>query len=218
MQPTTIQNFDANNVTFSTIKKNRNGGKFVSLSNGASTMYVQLPSLRAPFGVNHPDDKIKDYYLNLSLTDEIAAKFSALDERVLKFVSDNSVALLNKQVSVDVMRDVLFTPTVKPSKDGKYQPTLKLKASTREGKETAQVFNMKREEVTLDDIEKGCQIESIIELNQIWFINGKFGISLRLNQAKLSASNKLKGYAFVDTSAPNSVADEEDEIDVPEDE
>lgn len=217
MEPIKIQNFDANNVTFSAIKKNRNGGKFVSLSNGASTMYVQLPSLRAPFGVNHPDDNIKDYYLNLSLTDEISAKFSALDERVLKFVSDNSVALLNKQVSIDVMRDVLFTPTVKPSKDGKYQPTLKLKASTREGKETAQVFNSKREEVSLDDIEKGSQVESIIELNQIWFINGKFGISLRLNQAKLSASNKLKGYAFVDSSAPNSVADE-DELDVPDDE
>jgi hypothetical protein len=217
MEPTKIQNFDANNVTFSAIKKNRNGGKFVSLSNGASTMYVQLPALRAPFGVNHPDDKIKDYYLNLSLTDEIAAKFSGLDERVLKFVSENSVALLNKQVSVDVMRDVLFTPTVKPSKDGKYQPTLKLKASTREGKEPAQVFNAKREEASLDDIEKGSQVESIIELNQIWFINGKFGVSLRLNQAKLAASNKLKGYAFVDSSPTNSVADE-DELDVPEDE
>jgi len=63
--------------------------------------------------------------------------------------------------------------------------------------------------VALEEIKSGSQLESIIEFNQVWFINGKFGISARLLQAKLAPSDKLSGYSFVDTNS--------DEIDLPED-
>jgi hypothetical protein len=205
-----INNFDASNIVFSAVKKNRNGGKFVTLSSASGNMYIQLPPLRAPFGVNPPNDQVKDYYLNLSLTPDLEDKFRGIDERVLDYVHENSVALLNKQVDRNVMRDLLYTPVVRASKDPKYAPTIKFKASTGEGKNLSDVYNSNREKVTLDDISKGSNVETIIELSQIYFINGKFGVSMRLNQAKISQSNKLSGYAFVDTP-------HEEEIDVPED-
>lgn len=207
-----MNNFDASNIVFSSVKKNRNGGKFVTLSSASGNLYIQLPPLRAPFGVNPPNDQVKDYYLNLSLTPELEDKFRAIDERVLNYVHENSVALLNKQVDLNVMKDLLYTPVVRSSKDPKYAPTIKFKASTGEGKNLADVYNSTREKVTLDDITKGSTVETIIELSQIYFINGKFGVSLRLNQAKLAQSNKLAGYAFVDTATSDT-----DEIDVPED-
>lgn len=210
MEPTMINNFDASNIIFSAVKKNRNGGKFVTLSSASGNLYIQLPPLRAPFGVNPPNDQVKDYYLNLSLTPELEDTFRGIDERVLDYVHENSVALLNKQVDRNVMRDLLYTPVVRASKDPKYAPTIKFKASTGEGKNLADVYNSNREKASLDDIAKGSNVETIIELNQIYFINGKFGVSMRLNQAKISQSNKLSGYAFVDTA-------HEEEIDVPED-
>lgn len=214
MEPIRINNFDASNIVFSSVKKNRNGGKFVTLSSASGNLYLQLPSLRAPFGVNPPNDQVKDYYLNLTLTPELEDKFRAIDERVLSYVHENSVALLNKQVDLNVMKDLLYTPIIRASKDPKYAPTIKFKASTGEGRNLADVYNSNKERVSLEDISKGSSVETIIELSQVYFINGKFGVSLRLNQAKLAPSNKLTGYAFVDTSDNSG---EEDELDVPED-
>ena len=213
MEPIRMNNFDASNIVFSAVKKNRNGGKFVTLSSASGNLYLQLPALRAPFGVNSPDDKVKDYYLNLSLTPELEEKFKAIDDRVLSYVHENSVALLNKQVDINVMKDLLYTPIVRASKDPKYAPTIKFKASTGEGKNIADVYNSQREKVSLDDITKGSTVATIVEVNQVYFINGKFGVSMRLNQAKLSPSNRLTGYAFVETSDHG----DEDELDVPED-
>jgi hypothetical protein len=212
MEVVLLNNFDAHNIVFSAVKKNRNGGKFVSLTNGSGPLRIQLPTLRAPFGINPPNDKVREYYLNLSLTPDIEAKFAEFDARVLEFVCDNSVALLNKQVDINVMRDLLYTPIVRPSKDGKYAPVIKLKSSMAEGKNLPEVYNHLREKVSVDDIGKGASVTTIIELNQIYFINGKFGVSIRLNQAKLSPSNKLSGYSFIESDEPT-----EDDIDLPED-
>ena len=196
---TNINDFTAAGVHFSAVKKNRNGGKIVSLSDGTTPTYIILPYLRAPFGVNPPNDQVKDYYLNLSIDDPvIQQKFSELDDRVLSFVADNSVELLGKQISRDVMRDVLFTPSLKLSKDPKYAPTIKVKASLKDGKECAPVYKSDKSLAHIDDVVKGVKVASIIELSQIYFINGKFGISMRLNQAKLEPNNKIVTYAFPD--------------------
>lgn len=216
MEPIMINKFDASNIVFSAVKKNRNGGKFVTLSSASGNLYLQLPSLRAPFGVNPPNDQVKDYYLNLTLTPELEDKFRAIDDRVLNYVHENSVALLNKQVDINVMRDLLYTPIIRASKDPKYAPTIKFKASTGEGKNIADVYNSKKEKVDISEVTKGASLETIIEVSQIYFINGKFGVSMRLNQAKLAPSNKLSGYAFVDTKSETT--EDEEEIDIPEDE
>lgn len=211
MEPTLLTNFDASTLTFSSVKKNRNGGKFVTIT-GASgcPVYIQLPSLRTPFGINPPNDKVREYYLNLSLAPDVEAKLREVDDHVLKHVSENSVALLNKQVDIDTMRDLLYTPIVRPSADGKYAPVIKIKASMGEGKNLPDVYNNNREPISIDDITKGSNVESIVELNQVYFINGKFGVSMRLNQVKVSPTNRLRGYAFIDTAGSG------DQLDVPE--
>lgn len=207
-----IDAFDASSISFSEIKKNRNGGKFVNVK---GKTFIRFPPMRAPFGISPPKDQVKDYYLNLSIDDSaILEKLVALDDKVLQFVHENSVALLGKQVEVNVMRDLLYASVLKPSKDNKYPPTIKAKASTRDGTETSPVYNSKKELVSIDDITPGTQVSTVIELNQIWFINGKFGLSMRLNQAKLAPSNRITKYAFEDDDEP---VEEDDEIDAPED-
>lgn len=204
-----ITAINSSDIVFSAVKKNRNGGKFVTLSDGSGPVFLQLPSLRAPFGLNMPNDKAKEYYLSLSMTPEVEEKFLEIDTMVLNFVHEHCVDLLGKTIDMNVLKDILMTPIVKKPKDDKYQSTIKLKASTGDGKNMSECYNHLREEVSLDVIKPGTYLETIVELSQVYFINGKFGVSVKLLQAKLSPSNKLSGYSFIETST--------DEIDIPDD-
>jgi hypothetical protein len=200
--------FSASDIVFAGIRKNKQGGKFIPLSLASGPVRVQLPSLRAPFGLNPPRDQVKEYYVNLSLTPELEEKLRELDQRAAEYVQAHCVDLMGKTVDLNTLKDILMTPLVRTAKDTKYASTLKLKASRGDGKDLAECYNSLREPVALEEIKPGCNLESIIELTQIWFINGKFGISARLLQAKLAPSDKLSGYSFVDHS---------DEIDLPDD-
>jgi hypothetical protein len=50
---------------------------------------------------------------------------------------------------------------------------------------------------------------AIIDLNQIWFIDNKFGVTIRLQQALFEQSAKLPSFAFQGLNLP----DEEEEVD-----
>ena len=81
---------------------------------------------------------------------------------------------------------------------------------------------MKRERVSLDSIEKGQKVVAIIDLNQIWFIDNKFGCTIRLQQVLLEQSEKLPSFAFQGLDLPEAdvevdVEGSEDEPEIDED-
>lgn len=205
-----INNFSVDNLTFSDIKKNARGGKYVLLSDNGQDIYLQLPSLPAPFGISEPHDEVKEYSLTLSLSDEeVLTKLRQLEDEVIGYVSEYSKELFGKNLDKSVLRDVMFNPIVKmPKEEGKYAPTMKLKASTGNGKYVADFYKTSREKIEISDIKKGSRIETIVRVGQIWFIDKKFGVSLKLEQAKVHMSTKISGYAF---------NDDEDGIDLPDD-
>lgn len=202
-----IQNIDASNITFSELKKNPRGGKFINISMNGKPIVLRLPALRAPFGISLPNDQVKDYYLSLSLMPEVEEKFREIDEHIIKYVAENSVQLLGKTLTPDVIRDLLLNPLVKTAKDAKYSNTIKMKCSSNSGKNVVDFYVSKTEKVHVDDIRGGSSIETIVELSQIWFINGKFGASIKLLQAKIAPTTKLTDYAFGDE-------EEEEEIEI----
>jgi hypothetical protein len=53
----------------------------------------------------------------------------------------------------------------------------------------------------------------IIDLSQLWFIDNKFGVSVRLQQCLLAPSKKLPSFAFQGVEPPPE-EDEEVDIDV----
>jgi hypothetical protein len=218
-----IADFDVNSLTFSAVRKNDKGGRAVYLnSNGGQKLLFQLPQMRAPFGLSEFTDKATgrtSYSMNLSLDDETVRNvFQSIDNKVLEFVVANSEACLGKKYSVDIMREALFKSAIKPGKDN-YAPTLQLKVLPgRDGKGYAvEAYNSAKQPVELATLEKGQGIITIIEINQIWFVDNKFGVSIRLQQALFAPLNKLKGFSFVDveTTAPASTEGDEDEIDIP---
>ena len=71
--------------------------------------------------------------------------------------------------------------------------TIKLKVLTAPAPEC---YTTEQETIPLDEIEKGQRAMAIIEFNSIWFVDGKFGVSLRLQQVMVEPSAKLPAFAF----------------------
>jgi len=215
--------FDPSAVTFSKLRKNKNGGKAVYLNgSGNRKLYIQLPFMRVPFGLSSFTDeatKKVTYSLDLSFdkNDEamlnLQETFKRFDETVVKMVAANSKEWLGKQYNEAVIKEALYKPLVRPGKD-EYPSTMKLKVlvDAKTGDFVPEAYNNSREKVSMNSIEKGQKVMCIIDLNQVWFIDNKFGISARLQQVLLEPSKKLPSFAFQDVDpAPAEEAEEEEE-------
>jgi hypothetical protein len=60
----------------------------------------------------------------------------------------------------------------------------------------SQAFNMQQQQVDIQSIEKQSKVMCIVEVNQIWFIDKKFGITIKLLQVLLQPSKTLPKFAF----------------------
>ena len=217
-------------VNFSKLRKNKMGGKTVYLSgSNNSKLYVQLPFMKAPYGLGSYTDEATrktTYSLDLSLDPsdpamaDLEQKLTLFDERILNTVVANSQEWLGKKYTKSVLQEALFKPLVRPSKNGDYPSTIKLKVlqDSKSGKFIPEAYNTRREQVPLDSIEKGQKVMAIIDINQIWFIDNKFGVTVRLQQCLLEPSKKLPTFAFqgVDVRCEEDV--EYEEVEVEEDE
>jgi len=215
--------FTPSAVNFSKLRKNKNGGKTVYLNNNGGQFLMQLPNMRAPFGLSSFTDeatKKTSYSLDLSFDksesgmEEFQEKMMALDERILTTVFENAQEWLGKNYNMAVLKEALYKPIVRPGK-GEYASTIKLKVLTdmRTGEFIPEAYNSRRERVGLDTLEKGQKLISIVEFNSIWFIDNKFGVSARLKQCLFEPSKKLPSFAF--QGVEEEVADEEvDECEV----
>jgi hypothetical protein len=222
IQIQSASSFDASSVTFSKLRKNKNGGKSVFLSGaGGKKLYIQLPYMRAPFGLSAFTDentKKTSYSLDLSFdkNDEtlmdIQQRISKLDDAVINAVAANSVEWLGKKYNISVLKEALYKPLIRPGKDD-YPSTMKLKVMTdmKSGNFVPEAYNVRRENVPLDSLEKGQKALTIIEVNQIWFIDNKFGVSVRLQQALFEESKRLPSFAFQGIDPMGAEAEAEDE-------
>ena len=220
-----MTDFDISAVCFSKLRKNKMGGKAVYI-NGSNNnkLYLQLPYMRAPFGLSsYTDENTKrtSYSLDLSFdtTDpeamKIEEKMKAFDELIVKTVADNSQEWLGKKYNVAVMKEALYKPLVRPGKES-YPSSLKLKVlfDNKNDKFIPEAYNSRRDNVPLDSIEKGQKVMTIIDVNQIWFIDNKFGVSVRLQQVLLAPSKKLPSFAFQDVETDDVDAEEAEEEEV----
>ena len=200
------QQFEPSTVTFSQLKKNKNGGKSVMLTrNNKKKLYLQLPFMRSPFGLSAFTDEATNktsYSLVLSFdTDnedamQLSSKLMELDEIILKTVTENSKDWLGKSYDINVIREALYKPLVRQGKEG-YANTLKLKIQTNQtGDFIPEAYSSDRELIQLDEIERGQKCMCIVEINQLWFIDNKFGVSVRLSQVLCGESTKLPSFAF----------------------
>ena len=213
--------FSPASVGFSKLRKNKNGGKTVYLNGGDNKkLYLQLPFMRSPYGLSAFTDEgtgRTTYSLDVSFDSdnadamELHDKLKELDEIIVNTVAENSKEWLGKEFNVAVLREALYKPMVRPNKEP-YPSTLKLKIATKpDGTFVPEAYNMQKEAVPLDTIEKGQKAMAIVDVSSIWFIDNKFGVTIRLQQALLEQSTKLPSFAFQGLDLPDEEVDEEDE-------
>ncbi len=214
MAPTVknVATFDANTFVFSGLRKNTKGGKMVYMNvPGNEKVFFELPVLRAPFGLSTYTDQTSgnvSHSLDVSLDDPaIVECIKNIEEVVINHVSKNSEELLGRKYSDDVIRQALFKSCIRQSKDGKYAPTMKLKVLCRDGVYDTKAYDSGRQETCLSTLQKGQKVKSIIDFNQIWIIDNKFGIAVRLKQLMMMPTTELKGCAFSDDFVDESVKD-----------
>jgi len=220
------EQFEPSSVVFTKMKKNKNGGKtvYINAQDGKKKLYLQLPFMRSPFGMSAFTDEATNktsYSLDLSFdTDNedamaLSTKLKELDEIIIKTVADNSKEWLGKAYDINVIREALYKPLVRQGKD-EYPDTMKLKIMTKpSGEFLAEAYNSARELISVDQIEKGQRCACIVDVNQIWFIDNKFGVSVRLSQVLCQQSAKLPSFAFQGLDDDDTVEEEyvEEEID-----
>jgi hypothetical protein len=215
--------FSANSVQFSKFRKNKNGGKAVYLNAGDNKkIYIQFPFMRSPFGLSTFTDEgtgRTSYSLDLSFDPDneeamdLHNKLKELDDIIVNTVAKNSKEWLGKEFNVAVLKEALYKPMIRPGKE-QYASTIKLKVLTKpDGTFVPEAYSMQKQAVSLDTIEKGQKCMAIVDLNQIWFIDNKFGVTLRLQQALIEQSAKLPSFAFQGVDLPEEEEEEEDEID-----
>ena len=222
LQITHHKNFNIEAVGFSKLRKNKNGGKAVYLNVSDKKLYLQLPKLRSPYGLSTYTDESSgktSYSLDLSLdTDnndamELREKLTQLDDLIIKTVVENSKDWLGKKFNETVCREALYKPLVRQGKEP-YPDTVKLKILANDkGEFVPETYNTNREQVGLDTISKGSKVTCIVDMVQIWFIDNKFGVTVRLQQALLEPSAKLPSFAFVGVDGGNEAQAEDEFID-----
>ena len=217
--------FSAKSVQFSKLRKNKNGGKAVYLNAGDNKkLYIQLPFMRSPYGLSAFTDEVTgrtSYSLDLSFDPDNAEamdlhdKLKELDDIIVNTVATNSKEWLGKEFNVAVLKEALYKPMVRPGKE-QYPATIKLKVLTKpDGTFVPEAYSMQKQPVTLDTIEKGQKCMAIVDLNQIWFIDNKFGVTIRLQQTLIEQSARLPSFAFQGIDLPEEDVEdiEDDEVD-----
>ena len=190
-------------VTFSDIRKNANNGKTIFLGGrGNSKLFLQLPKMKVPFGLGVFDDnngKVS-YNLPMAADDPTFVDFlKKFDDLVVTKVVENAETYLGKAMNETVVREALYTALFKSPPDEKYSPIFKTKVlANQDGTFVPQVFTTDREPFDLNKLEKGQYVTAIVHVASIWFVGTKFGVTVRLQQLRVTPSQKLTEYAFVD--------------------
>lgn len=206
------KDFDPALINFEPVSKNKMGGKMVRITYGPSKLpiRIQTPEMYLPFGVsNYTDEKTGEVSQSIDAAfrgvkeDAKVKKFydvmNAIDDKIIRACVDRSAEWLGKPMGIDVIRE-FFRPLVKPPKEEKYSPLLKIKiAPLSRGGQMPKVFDVHdtAEAKDMAYIMKGTVARLIITIPMVWFVNKTFGVSARLFQtAVVSRPVVTENYAF----------------------
>lgn len=206
-------NFKPTDIAFGAVDRNRNGGKFVPLTNPDGTkrrITIQTPPLSMPFGVSayreKPEGDIQSYSIDVSFrntdTDpkiaEFLSKMREVDAHLLEASAALSKDWFGKVKSLDTLEDN-YRRLIKDHPENKYPPVMKIKVPLTNGAPNALFFDEHRQPVPIDYLTKGCTVKLILEMDRVWFVNNTFGVTWRaLQGAVVSRPNRMDTYSMID--------------------
>ncbi len=189
-----------------------------------------------------------NYNLCCSLNNDDAniKKFSsflnALDEKIIEFVVENkalwkmlNIKLRNRkniQKTPKELRNEIednkYSPIVKVRYDSDFPPLMRAKFNRLRKSNALDVtayIGEKQLDITDDNIEdifqKSLRVKPVIQVQRIWFINGRFGVSVKLLTTRIYENQFFRPYVIPDTDTEEepvqketSIPDNQNETDV----
>ena len=214
----TCKDFNASLLKFhDAVKSKRNGGKIMGITYNGRKFRLQTEEMTVPFDITtFQDESTKAISSSLvcslsglDVNDKMkrfASVLKSIDDKLLETVATNSVDLMGKEMSLEVLRE-FFRPMSKEPRDPKYAPLFKVKiAQLNPNGDMPRVFNADKSKTTAEAITRGCSVRLIVEFPYVYFVNKNFGVSPKLFQACLT---KASGRS-IDPDAYNFFDDDED--------
>ena len=139
-------------------------------------------------GWDEPDNFVKKFYECMR----------EIEDKVIHAVSEQSAKIFNKYMTYEELKP-MFNSNIKESPDR--EPKFRVKVdSTIDGKIKPHVYNEDKKPM-VDDIKNGLYSRNsgtaIVEMNSVYFLNRKFGISWKLNSLVVYEPQRLKGFQFI---------------------
>jgi len=207
-------------------KINKSGGKSVGILNSKSNraLYISTP-LMLTWGVSEFKDDMsgkKSYDMSLQFpkdeysneqTNKFLKSMVDFESKIKKDAIENSKEWLNKpKITMDVV-EALFHPMLKYPKDPdtgepntSKSPTLRIKLDYWEDEFNCEIYDVENKLIfPVDDstdgplelIPKAVNVAVIIRCGGLWFANGKFGCTWRLEQAVVQPRKTIKGKCLI---------------------
>ena len=193
-----------------TLKLTNYDGRKISLcTNEDKLMKIIFPRMYMPFGISGftPEIGATKYNIDFAMKgwdepDNFVKKFyecmREIEDKVIHAVSEQSAKIFNKYMTYEELKP-MFNSNIKESTDR--EPKFRVKVdSTIDGKIKPHVYNEDKKPM-VDDIKNGLYSRNsgtaIVEMNSVYFLNRKFGISWKLNSLVVYEPQRLKGFQFI---------------------
>ncbi|MAR39673.1 MAG: hypothetical protein CMD22_03145 [Flavobacteriales bacterium] len=193
-----------------TLKLTNYDGRKISLcTNEDKLMKIIFPRMYMPFGISGftPEIGATKYNIDFAMKgwdepDNFVKKFyecmREIEDKVIHTVSEQSAKIFNKYMTYEELKP-MFNSNIKESPDR--EPKFRVKVdSTIDGKIKPHVYNEDKKPM-VDDIKNGLYSRNsgtaIVEMNSVYFLNRKFGISWKLNSLVVYEPQRLKGFQFI---------------------
>jgi len=221
-------------VRYTKPRVNKSGGKSVGILNSNTNKQLMLSTpLMLTWGVNEfVDEKTgrRSYDMALQFPggDYATEQTNQFLEAILEFQAkikrdavSNSKEWLNKAKMSDEVVDALFHPMLKYPKDKNTDepdftrsPTLKIKLDYWDNSFSCEIYDLNQKLIfpspdntglgPLDLIPKATTVALVIKCGGLWFANGKFGCTWKLEQAVVKPRTSYKGRCLINLSSEDT--------------
>lgn len=197
-----INNIDVSQLEYHDPMNGKMGGQYVKITYNGQKIIFQTPKCYLPFGINKYEGAYGNTYsIDLSLSSktqnmETFENFiEKLDDQNIKTACKNSNRWLSKPLDIDDINQI-YKKQLK--KSDTYPSLLRVKIPTNSVGPLVTVFDIDKNIIPLESIQKQSDITCVLELTGLYFRAKEFGVSWKVIQIMPFPRLNLNEYAFVD--------------------
>lgn len=185
-------------------------GRKISLcTKEGKPLRIQFPRMYMPFGISgftpevgptkwSLDFAMKGYDEEGNYVKKFHETMRAMEEKIIEAVSNQSESIFKRKVSVEELKTMFFS-NIKESPDR--EPKFRVKVDTGvDGMIKPHIYDEQRNPIR-DECVNGLYSRNsgtaIVEINSVYFLNKKFGITYKLYQLVKYEPQALKGFQFI---------------------